>query len=265
MKTYLYSYKTGSNSASNLSDLLDIKRIRRQNSKFVGNTGKTVINWGASKIPTEVRKCNIINDPSAVGLCSNKLSFFETIKADNERLLSVDPDSDIVNIPEFTTSKSQAEAWHEEGSIVINRGSLNGQGGAGIYMSDQEGILDGMPLYVKYIPKRNEYRVHVFAGEVLSIQRKALSRGINRNENTFRVRNHANGFIFARNEDHTPPPQVGEQALLAMEAINGLTFGAVDVIWNEHRGKAYILEINTAPGLEGTTLEEYVNKFREVI
>ena len=37
----------------------------------------------------------------------------------------------------------------------------------------------------------------------------------------------------------------------------GLKIGAVDIIWNELENKCYVLEINTAPGLEGTTLVKY--------
>ena len=46
--------------------------------------------------------------------------------------------------------------------------------------------------------------------------------------------------------------------------LSGLTFGAIDVIWNEHQQKAFVLEINTAPGIEGTTVEKYAAKFRNL-
>ena len=45
----------------------------------------------------------------------------------------------------------------------------------------------------------------------------------------------------------------------------GLDFGAVDVIWNEHESKAYVLEINTAPGLEGSTVEDYKEFFNRAV
>jgi D-alanine-D-alanine ligase-like ATP-grasp enzyme len=49
----------------------------------------------------------------------------------------------------------------------------------------------------------------------------------------------------------------------AIKAVNclGLYFGAADVIWNDKEQRAYVLEVNTAPGLEGTTLENYANAF----
>jgi D-alanine-D-alanine ligase-like ATP-grasp enzyme len=75
------------------------------------------------------------------------------------------------------------------------------------------------------------------------------------------VRNLANGFVFQRNGIEVPEVvrQVARDTLLAVE---GLTFGAVDVIFNERANRAYALEINTAPGLEGTTVDDYVTFFR---
>jgi hypothetical protein len=44
-----------------------------------------------------------------------------------------------------------------------------------------------------------------------------------------------------------------------------LDFGAVDVGWNEHHGEATIYEVNTAPGLEGTTLEKYYEGMAQIL
>jgi D-alanine-D-alanine ligase-like ATP-grasp enzyme len=42
-----------------------------------------------------------------------------------------------------------------------------------------------------------------------------------------------------------------------------LDFGAVDVIWNEKQQRAYVLEVNTAPGLEGQTVDDYARGIKE--
>jgi glutathione synthase/RimK-type ligase-like ATP-grasp enzyme len=52
--------------------------------------------------------------------------------------------------------------------------------------------------------------------------------------------------------------------LAAVSAL-GLDFGAVDIIWNEREDKCYVLEVNTAPGLQGSTLENYANAIMEVL
>ena len=53
---------------------------------------------------------------------------------------------------------------------------------------------------------------------------------------------------------------VRAQSVAAVRSL-GLDFGAVDVV--ERQNKAYVLEVNTAPGLVGTTLEKYVDAIRE--
>jgi D-alanine-D-alanine ligase-like ATP-grasp enzyme len=72
------------------------------------------------------------------------------------------------------------------------------------------------------------------------------------------VRSYENGWIFAR-EDVVRNP-AAEAAAIAAVASLGLDFGAVDVILRE--GKAYVLEVNTAPGIEGATLSAYLEAFR---
>jgi D-alanine-D-alanine ligase-like ATP-grasp enzyme len=46
-------------------------------------------------------------------------------------------------------------------------------------------------------------------------------------------------------------------------AVNhlGLDFGAVDMIYNAKRNTYYVLEVNTACGLAGETLNKYVEVF----
>ena len=252
MSTFMYAYNANSEGAINLSQSLGVRRIRHENSRFRGSPNKTVINWGSSQLPDEITGCQIINSPEAVGICSNKLTFFQHV----ERR---------VQIPEFTHDIDVARSWIRDEAIVICRRRLQGHGGDGIVVATNEDQLENVRLYTRYIPKRNEYRVHVLRGRVIGVQRKALQEGAERHENTFRIRNAQNGFIFARNEDHQVPECVTEQALAAVNAVEGLDFGGVDVIYNERRNAAYVLEINTAPGITGTTVEEYTNAFREIL
>jgi len=97
--------------------------------------------------------------------------------------------------------------------------------------------------------------------KVFDIQRKARDPNVPDNEVNWRVRNHGNGFIYVRNDVH--PSDYVIQAASICFLKSGLDFCAMDVIWNERRGVAYVLEGNTAPGLTGTTLENYVKMFKE--
>ena len=108
-------------------------------------------------------------------------------------------------------------------------------------------------LYVKYIPKKDEYRVHIFDDEIIDVQKKMMREGWD--DPDWQIRNHANGFIYGR-IGIEPPDCVLDVALKTFRNFK-LDFGAVDVIYTENIDKAYALEINTAPGLEGQTVVSY--------
>jgi len=92
---------------------------------------------------------------------------------------------------------------------------------------------------------------------------KRKKREIDNEEVDYQVRNHANGWVYCR-DNINPDSSVISNSLDAVAAL-GLDFGAVDVIWNEHHQKAWVLEVNTAPGLEGTTLTKYVSAINKVM
>lgn len=251
---YIYPYKTGSKSAKTLSSVLNGKLIRLVNSKFKGSGDKIVINWGNSTPNEELESCMTLNTPEKVAIASNKLSFFNLVK-------------DLVNIPPFTTSIEEASKWIEEGKSIMSRELLTGNSGAGIVFIENNIGWDSYnknngKMFVEYIPKKGEYRVHIVGGEVVLCQRKALPKSIDPKYANFKVRNKDNGFIFVKNEGKNPPEDVITQAKKAMEVVD-LDFGAVDVIYNDYRQKAYVLEINTAPGLEGTTVDTYIEALKQ--
>lgn len=253
----LYAYKEGSQGAKALAQGLGIKRIKHVGSKFKGSQRKLVINWGCSELPPEVMKCRVFNNPAAVKLASNKLSFFRRMCEHNEGQPHGQPR---VSIPDYTADKEVVVGWLVEGATVVARQKLQGHSGEGIVIiKPGERIVDA-PLYVKYVPKQSEWRIHVLDGVVVDIQRKARNREVADENVNWAVRNHANGFVYTRNEGVAPPAMVEEQAILAVQ-VCGLDFGAVDIIYNDYRKLAYVLEINTAPGLTGSTLDGYVERF----
>jgi glutathione synthase/RimK-type ligase-like ATP-grasp enzyme len=206
-----------------------------------------IINWGSSENERFSYRCKILNRPESVLLSSNKLNTFHTWSLDN------------VSCPEWTTDIDIARQWIEEGSIVFCRTRLQSHSGNGIVIAESNSDLVPAPLYTKYIKKKKEFRVHVFNNEVIDVQEKRRSMDSNTG---FLIRNHANGFVFCR-DNLIEPRDLRAVATHAVRAL-GLDFGAVDIIWNEHYNRCYALEVNTAPGLEGTTLQTYINKFIEV-
>jgi len=102
-------------------------------------------------------------------------------------------------------------------------------------------------------------------GAVVDVQRKARRKEVADKDINWKIRNHDNGFIFARGEALGDVPEdVLTQSLLAMKTCD-LDFGAVDVVFNSKEKLAYVLEINTAPGLTGSTLDGYVERLRKFL
>lgn len=250
-RVFILPYKRGSASAKELGMALDIKGIRLKNSKFKPTPRKSVINWGNCQGVDDLNVCTIINRPEYVADAADKVRAFELMKAND------------VSIPDFTENKDEAISWAESGDIVLCRSLRRGYGGAGIVVANSPEEVVGAKFYTRYIKKRDEFRVHVFGGQVIDVQRKMRKKDVPDDRVDWKIRNHSNGFIFGR-EDVSPADDVLQQAVNAVAALR-LDFGAVDVIWNEHHGKAYVLEVNTAPGLEGTTLEKYVEAFKELL
>jgi len=248
MKIKIYPYKQGSVGAKNLSNELGCRVLKRVGSKYKHRDEDLIINWGAVDCPFVGAK--VANQPEAIKNASNKLTAFQKMEEAN------------VNIPDFWTTSANIPA---EAYPVMCRTVLNGHSGRGIVVANDPNEVVPAPLYTRYVKKKDEYRIHCFRkpGEetsIISIQRKAKRHG---EENVdFKVRNLANGFVYVR-DGVQPPRAVLEESKKALEAL-GLAFGAVDVIWNDHQRKAYVLEINTAPGLEGQTIKDYANAFRDI-
>lgn len=258
MNAIILPYKNGSRSGAALANALGVRQIRLAGSTIQRQRPKKIINWGNSgrNLPPQGlgSQHTVINSLTAVAAAANKLNTFNLLY------------SAYVRIPEYTTEYETAYNWMDEDSNVrvVERHQLTGHSGAGIVIAEAiDALSDSAHLYVKYVKKQDEYRVHIMAGEVIDVQRKARRSDVPDEEVNWQVRNRQNGFCYMR-ENVNPDADVIEQSLNAIEAL-GLDFGAVDVIWNAHQGKAYVLEVNTACGLEGTTLERYKVAFQELL
>lgn len=246
----IYPYNPFSASAKALAKHLDVKRVKHNGRRAI--VDPVIINWGASKINRALITNRILNPPGAVAKASNKL---ETFKALNGR----------VDTPSFTTSLVEASKWLAEGLIIVERHKLTGHSGEGIrlvHKDDKDNTLsDKAKLYVKYIPKRHEYRLHVFRDKVFFVQRKARNKDVANENVDWKIRNHGNGFIYAHQEVDVPD-EAKQGAIMAINLL-GLDFGAVDMIYNEKHNKYYVLEVNTACGLHGETLNKYGEIFQQ--
>lgn len=141
---------------------------------------------------------------------------------------------------------------------VFARTLVNATNGRGIIEFEVGGgNTPPAPLYTAYIPKKAEYRFHVFGDKVIDIQEKRKKKEFNADERNTRVRNVNNGYVYCR-DGITVPDGASDLAIKAVNAL-GYKYGAVDLIYNEKRNQCYVLEVNSRPGLMGTTLEKYAD------
>ena len=259
-RVVIYPYKMNSNSAKMLQAAIrevGIPCVRVfEDGRYKPKETDLIINWGNPRMPRWEflhDGVNWLNDPDFVKVAANKLvTMLEFAEYG-------------VRQPLFTTDFEEACNWVRSGLIVLARHILNGSGGRGIEIvvqdTEDDAEMPEAPLYVKYIRKIAEYRIHVFDGRVIDAQRKRKSREALANEEVNpRIRNHSNGWVFTR-ENCAPDGVVLALAVSAVSAL-GLDFGAVDIIVNRE-GVPYVLEVNTAPGLEGQTITSYAGAIIE--
>jgi hypothetical protein len=244
MKTYIAPYKLGSESAKNLADSLSILRI--SGDKRLPRC--IVINWGRSDLTLRGNVKYIFNRPDAVVLAVNNLY---TLKRLAERGVST---------VDWTTSLDVASRWINEDSIVYTRSTVTGQQGRGIVIAGMDSGLIDAPLYTRGYNKSHEYRVHVAFNKVIDFSKK--KKRSDTLVNSF-IKNSSNGWVYCR-EGVTLPTKVHLECVKAIAAL-GLDFGAVDVLYKANEDKAKILEVNTSPGIQGTTLVKYTEAFKQQI
>jgi len=161
-----------------------------------------------------------------------------------------------VSCPEFTRDRAVALGWIRDGSAVMCRTLLRASEGRGIVVAETEEQLVAAPLYTRYVPKKEEYRVHVLNGQVIDVQQKRKRREFGDDRNT-KVRNLANGYVFCR-EGIREPTSLRELACKATRSL-GYSLGAVDIAYNVKKDLLVVLEVNANPGMQGQTLENYAN------
>lgn len=253
MAIKVYPYRAGSQSASAIASGLGGRVLRREGSQYRYRDRDTIINWGSSQCPFPC-----LNSPDAIQRASNKLTAFNYIT----RWSGTDL---YVPVPDYWT---EARLIPDNAFPVVCRTVLTGHSGAGIVIANTRADLVRAPLYVKYQRKTDEYRVHVGverdgSASVIRVQRKARRRDVPDDQVNWQVRNLDGGFIY-QIEGVNPPQEVLDAATNAVRVL-GLDFGAADVIYHQPTNTVRLLEVNTACGVTGSTLDDYVSFFNRRI
>ena len=255
----IYPYNIQSTSAIQLADTLGIKRVR-QNGKYRWKIGDKIINWGNSRIANwmnPVALAEVWNKPSSISQASNKTETLQKLSSAN------------IPIPDFVIQQHLATLMLTQGPkypglkhAVLSRTLTRANSGRGIVWAETPEQLVPAPLYTRYVPKTEEYRVHVFKEfGVIDVQQKKKDSTTPDEQRNKYIRNHSAGWVFCREDIHAP--QVVLTNAIDSIACLGLDFGAVDIGFHPTIGPI-VYEVNTAPGLEGQTLVSYATAFKRL-
>jgi glutathione synthase/RimK-type ligase-like ATP-grasp enzyme len=240
MKVTIVPYKGYSQSA---------KRLRDENPTWGYNSrkGDILVNFGSSS--KRYSGTVFLNHPDKAKLAINKLYCFRALQPH-------------VNVPRFTTSRTEAQSFSRP---VYERHLLCGTQGKGIIVNNTNN-LNPAKLYVEGLQVKREYRVIVIKEKIITSMIKVPRHS---RSPDYTVRNLSNGWRFSYKTPYINELYlVNEEAIKAIKAI-GLQFGAVDLIVTTDN-KIYTLEVNTAFGLGkrnikifSDALNEYITELKE--
>lgn len=251
MRFRIYPYKMASDSADELNEALPDCLKVYPDGKYVPHNGDVIFNWGNGHCPAWIHKAKgskfqIINHWSNVCLAINKIESFKLFKKHG------------ISTPDWSESAVTADNWLKKGEMVFGRKRVEATRGESIEIFKKSGDLTNCRLYVKFQPHQTEYRVYVFNGKVIDVLEKRKKHGAKHNE---LIKSEEGGWVFCRQHVHMPP-SVGVESIAAVGAL-GLDFGGVDVLWDGNN--SYVLEVNTAPGIFGTTVPRLVKALKEFV
>lgn len=255
-----------------------------------------LIGWG-TKINEDVNlPCNVLNHPNYIRHNRNKLRSLE-IMAEDQDLVS--------NISKFCTANNVENLIQRQEMKFPLVGRTNfHQGGKGFWLCLNKGhvnaaIMDGAQYFQEYINIVDEYRLHVVFGKVIYAVKKvehpsedswikqrkekihdyAQKNNVELNEDTLDyalrrlfkevvlpdriVRSNRRGWKFSSVRLNAVSQPLKNAAIKSVETLS-LDFGAVDCAVSEE-GTPYIIEVNSGPGLQGTSLEKYITAFNTKI
>ncbi len=246
MRIIIYPYKIASKGAHAIQDYLRQQGFTclrvHPDQDYAPRPDDVIKGWGSGHTPAWLNRAPASYLNKSENICS------AIHKPTSFRLMSA---AGVMTVP-WMESQRTAQEYVEDGFTVFCRTAAEGMDGAGIVVAEHLRELVPASLYTVYIPSTMEYRVHVFDGAAFIVQEKRELEEWDGQRDP-RIKTTSNGYCFTRRREAVHP-SVMLEAAKAVDAL-GLQFGGVDVLFDGKRAR--VLEVNTAPDIVGTDIQEY--------
>jgi len=256
---------------------------------------KLVIGWGTkidkdTAFPPDV---HVLNHPNNIRANRNKFKALTAMMGAK------------VNVAPFVTAETVISSIGNKKGVnlpLVGRTNFH-QGGKGFWLCITNSMVDnaireGAQYFQEFIDIKDEYRLHVFSGDLLYGQKKVKRTNMeeafveqnaekiesmagknnksldkdtmsytlgrlakNQSSPDMIIRSNTRGWKFSHITKVSN--ELVNEAAKALEAV-GLDFGAVDCCVDTD-GKVWILEINSGPGLKETPFTAYVDRFKKAM
>lgn len=260
-----------------------------------------VIGWGAkTKEPLKINSKHVFNHPDDIRANRNKFRALELMQAAK---VNVAPFADSSVVMAALDDKKNPLALPLVGRTKFHQGGANfitcltrthvnnaidtfaNRIGKQSYFQNYIDIVDEYRLHIvngkliyaqKKVPRDNMVEAHV-EQQSDKIKRLAEKNGKKIDEETLKyaleyqgkkitgpdniIKSNTRGYKFSNVKLENVNKDLLDQSIAALKALN-LQFGAVDCCVDSDK-KAWIIEVNTGPGLEGSSFKAYVAAFAE--
>lgn len=301
MKKNVYINYSGATdkTGSLLAEALDIQG----GVKSADKTKAIVIGWGAkTKDNVDLGKATVLNHPNQIKTNRNKLTALELMHRAKVNVAPFSPAESVVN--DLNNAKNPMALpvigrtnYHQGGANFFTCLTKT-------HVNDVINVLSNKlgkrGYFQNYIDVQEEYRLHIVLDQLIyavkkkrrnnlteayveqqgdKIKRMAEKKGVELNDATLKyaleyqgkkiagsdniVRSNTRGWKFSSIKIENVPHDLVVESIKSLRALN-LEFGAVDCVIDTD-GKTWIIEVNTGPGLEGTSFKKYVETFTKVI
>lgn len=274
-RVYIRPYHPASKACKSIKEALGAVQHKIDGtSRYASKKGDVVINYGNTEpLGPQYDNAVVLNYPDAVAKAVDKAKYHSELGYIDQYMVPtlLVQEWGLEDLDSVIRTVGMDYGWKLDDCPVIARTLTKASQGRGTYYFDsihdipEDLMIEGrkVKLVSKYIKKSREFRVHVMGNRIIDAVEKRRNLDIPKEEVNWKIRNHQNGWVFCR--DGLEVPEIVQDAARTIVQHLGLFFGAADVIYNEHHDRAYVVEVNTAPGVEGSTVDRYSDAFAAYI